>query len=76
MKKFHPGVSFGDFVVTDVKETPGRIKEEKRIDYRRGWAVWLVILAAMGGLLVRLGTLQILSGGKYRILADENRIKK
>ncbi len=76
MKRFKPGVSFGDFVVTDVKETPGRIKKEREIDYRRGWAVWLVILAAMGGILVRLGVLQILSGGKYRILADENRIKK
>lgn len=76
MKKFRPGVSFGDFVVTDVKETPGRIKEERGIDYRRGWAVWLVVLAAMGGIIVRLGVVQLISGGKYRILADENRIKK
>lgn len=76
MKQFKPGVSFGDFVITDVKETPGRIRREKEIDYRRGWAVWLVILAAMGGILVRLGVLQLISGGEYRILADENRVKK
>ena len=41
MKKFHPGVSFGDFVVTDVKETPGRIKKRRELiiggDGRYGW---------------------------------------
>ena len=63
-------------MVTDVKETPGRMREEKEIDYRRGWVVWLVILAAMGALVVRLGALQLFEGGEYRILADENRIKK
>ncbi len=76
MKKYRFGASFGDFVITDAKGTPGRVRPEKEIDYRRGWAVWLVILAAMGGIGVRLGVLQLISGGKYRILADENRVQK
>ncbi|KKU02494.1 MAG: Penicillin-binding protein 2 [Candidatus Amesbacteria bacterium GW2011_GWA2_47_70] len=80
MRKFKPGVSFGDFVVTDIKESKSRTclpaGREQVVDYRRGWVIWLIILAAMGGILARLGALQLISGGKYRILADENRIKK
>ena len=76
MKKFRPGVSFGDFVVTDVMTKKERGKEEKTVDYRRGWVIWLLVLAVMVGLAVRLGALQIFEGGKYRILADENRVRK
>jgi len=76
MIKFKPGVSFGDFVVTDVMTKQPREKTEMPIDYRRGLVVWLVVLAAMGLLLMRLGSLQLITGGKYRVLSDENRIKK
>ena len=76
MKRFKPGVSFGDFVVTDVMTKKERGKEETPVDYRRGWVIWLAVLAVIVGLAVRLGALQIFEGGKYRILADENRVKK
>ena len=78
MKRFKPGVSFGDFVVTDIKESKSRRagEQEREVDYRRGWVIWLLVLAVMVGLAVRLGALQIFEGGKYRILADENRVKK
>ncbi|KKU28359.1 MAG: cell elongation specific D,D-transpeptidase, penicillin-binding protein 2, partial [Microgenomates group bacterium GW2011_GWC1_46_20] len=78
MKKYRFGASFGDFVVTEMKEYKSRRVEgqESARDYRRGWVVWLAILAAMGALVVRLGALQLFEGGEYRILADENRIKK
>ncbi|KKU17560.1 MAG: Cell elongation specific D,D-transpeptidase [Candidatus Pacebacteria bacterium GW2011_GWA1_46_10] len=69
MIKFKPGVSFGDFVVTDVMTKQPREKTEMPIDYRRGLVVWLVVLAAMGLLLMRLGSLQLITGGKYRVLA-------
>ena len=76
MKKFKPGVSFGDFVVTDVMTKQLRGRTEMPVDYRKGLVVWLAVLAAMGLLVMRLGSLQLLSGGKYRVLADENRVKK
>ena len=64
MKRFKPGVSFGDFVVTDIKESKSRRagEQEREVDYRRGWVIWLLVLAVMVGLAVRLGALQIFEG--------------
>src|SRR3989344_1902647 len=77
MKKFRPWVSFSDFVVRDFQARKSKaVDEPEGRDYRRGWLVWLVVLMAMGLLLVRLLVLQLLEGGKYRVLADENRVKK
>ena len=47
MKKFKPGVSFGDFVVTDVMTKQLRGRTEMPVDYRKGLVVWLAVLAAM-----------------------------
>jgi penicillin-binding protein 2 len=76
MKRFRPGVSFGDFVISDMKVVRSRVKEESTRDYRRGWLVWLFILVAFGVLFVRLAELQIFKAGVYGILSDQNRIKK
>lgn len=74
MKRFKPGFSFGDFVQKGGKVWRNRVEGER--DYRRGWIVWLVTTLAMGFLLVRAFDLQILQGGRLRVLADENRIKQ
>lgn len=74
MKRFKPGFSFGDFVQKGGKVWRNRVEGER--DYRRGWIVWLVTTLAMGFLLVRAFDLQVLQGGRLRVLADENRIKQ
>ncbi|TSC85272.1 MAG: Uncharacterized protein G01um101416_993, partial [Microgenomates group bacterium Gr01-1014_16] len=74
MKKFRPGLSFGDFVQKGGKVWKFRTEGER--DYRRGWVVWLGTMLAMGLLLVRAFDLQVLQGGKLKVLADENRIKQ
>lgn len=76
MRKFKPGVSFGDFVITDWQAKKPRVREEVMRDYRRGWLVWLTVLVAFGVILVRLAALQVLFGGRYALLADENRIRQ
>lgn len=76
MKKFRPGVSFGDFVIQDVATRKSKLKETEGRDYRRGWLVWMVIVLGFGLLVVRLGVLQVFQGGKFRVLADENRVKQ
>ena len=74
MKKFRPGLSFGDFVQRGGKVWKNRAEGER--DYRRGWVVWLVTMLGLGLLLVRAFDLQVLQGGKLRVLADENRVKQ
>ncbi len=75
MKRFRPGVSFSDFVVSDFSGTKSRLKEQDTRDYRRGWLIWLVMLLGFGLLFVRLAVLQVFKGDMYTVLADENRIK-
>lgn len=70
-------MTFGDFIVHDTLESQqNKPNEKKDVDYRRGFVLWLVVLVGFGILLVRLTELQVFYGGKYRQLADENRIKK
>ena len=76
MKKFRPGVSFGDFVVKDMAAARSRIKEEGQRDFRRGGLIWLGVVLAIGTLVVRLVDLQLIQGERFRVLADENRIKQ
>lgn len=77
MKKFRPGISFADFVVRDFKTHRFRgLNEDEGRDYRRGWLVWVGVVLAMGLLLMRLVELQLINGARYRVLADENRIKR
>ncbi len=76
MKKFRPGVSFGDFVVTDKMVRKSRVGSDVERDFRRGWLVWLAVIAGLGILAVRLASLQIFYGERYRLLSDENRVEK
>jgi len=73
MKKFRPGVSFGDFVVKDMAAARSRIKEEGQRDFRRGWLIWLGVVLAIGTLVVRLVDLQLIQGERFRVLADEKK---
>lgn len=76
MKKFRPGVSFSDFLIQDSSTRPSRIKEKRSIAINIGTGIWLTALLAMAFLLVRLGSLQVLQGSHYRVLAEENRVKR
>ena len=76
MKKFRPGISFGDFVVHEMSVRKSRVQEEREPDYRKGWLLWLVVVVAFGMIGVRLVQLQLIYGNRYRILADENRIRQ
>ena len=60
MKRFRPGVSFGDFVVKDSSTRKSRVPPETEADYRRGWLVWLGIVAVFGLVAVRLVQLQVM----------------
>ena len=77
MKRFRPGISFGDFVITDFMARKSHGLEDKPVrDFRRGVLIWMVVFLAFGLLFIRLVSLQIISGNRYRVLADENRIRK
>lgn len=79
MKRFQPGVSFSDFVVHDSATRRSRVKDTSPARAGQvsvGTWVWLGATIVMGLLLVRLGSLEIIQGGKYRVLAEENRVKK
>jgi len=75
-KKFRPGISFGDFVVTDSSSRRIGRPDEVRRDFRKGWLVWMVMVVAFGILGVRLTALQLFYGDRYRVLSDQNRVKK
>lgn len=74
MKRFKPGVTFSDFVITGVSSRTPRVTEP-RTDETFGRWLWVIPAVALVILLARLVNLQIFAGGKYRILADENRIR-
>lgn len=76
MRKFKPGISFADFVVRDMGRPRRKIEELVPNDYRRGWLVWLAVVVGMSLIGVKLVSMQILQGGEYRVLADENRVKR
>ena len=73
--KFKPGISFGDFIFHEVAKASSA---DKQTDFSN-WSLVigrLIIVVSMGLLLVRLLGLQVFQGGSFRILADENRIKR
>lgn len=77
MKRFKPGVGFSDFVIVESKITPSKLGSEKMgpRHSKRSW-MWVGVMAVMGLLVVRLAVLQLLYGGRYAILSDENRVKR
>jgi penicillin-binding protein 2 len=76
MNKFRPGASFSDFVIQDSSTRRSKIREPKGIFINVGTWIWLISLFGMVLLLVRLGSLQVIQGSHYRVLAEENRVKK
>ena len=73
MKRFKPGAAFSDFVILgSASKAPNNHNSKSEIIF--GDWLWLGIVVLFGLLLVRLISLQIFEGEKYRILANENRI--
>jgi penicillin-binding protein 2 len=76
MKKFKPGISFSDFVISDSSKSRSKIEDRVPNDYRRGWLVWIFVVIGFGFIGVRLISMQLIEGDEYKVLSDENRIKK
>lgn len=77
MRKFKPGVSFSDFVVRDSMSKRSKVGDDYRErDFRRGWMLLMIVIAGFGILVVRLLVLQGFYGERYRVLSDQNRVKK
>ncbi len=78
MKRFNPGVSFSDFLIQDSSSHRSRVDDgsHSRARISIGTWAWVGMTIAMGLLLARLGSLQMLQGGRYRVLAEENRVQK
>jgi penicillin-binding protein 2 len=76
MPRFRPGVTFPDFVISDSATRKSRIDDSPPRDFRRGWLVWMGVVVLFGLLTVRLSYLQLFYGERYRVLSDQNRIKK
>jgi cell division protein FtsI/penicillin-binding protein 2 len=77
MSRFRPGVSFSDFVIKDSSSRKSKVSDDgsqSRISV--GTWVWLGATICMLLLVARLGSLELLQGGKYRVLAEENRVQK
>lgn len=72
-KKFKPGAAFSDFVILG---SSSKVPSNNQIkpDFIFGDWLWIGIILTMGFLFVRLVTLQLFEGDKYRTLANENRI--
>jgi penicillin-binding protein 2 len=76
MPKFKPGASFSDFVIQDSATRRSKIREPKKLFINVGTWIWLVSMIGMTLLMVRLGSLQIIQGSHYRVLSEENRVKR
>lgn len=79
MPKFKPGVTFSDFLISDSSNHRSRVKDSLTggaWHISIGTWAWVAMTIGMGLLLARLGSLQILQGGRYRVLAEENRVQK
>ncbi len=50
--------------------------EREERDFRRGWMLLMIVIVGFGILLVRLMVLQGFYGERYRVLSDQNRVKK
>jgi penicillin-binding protein 2 len=74
MRRFKPGITFSDFVITGRSNKSPRVTPISQDQVFGRW-LWVISTIALIVLLGRLINLQIFSGGKYRILADENRIR-
>ncbi len=74
MSKFKPGAAFSDFVILGSSSKNNR-HNVSRAEIIVGDWLWVGIIIAFGFLFIRLVSLQLFAGGKYRVLADENRIK-
>ena len=76
MKRFKPGISFGDYLVKVSSRGKVRGSVEPQLGVRLYRWLGVVVTLVMGLLVVRMVSLQLISGGRLRVLADENRIRQ
>jgi penicillin-binding protein 2 len=76
MRRFKPGITFSDFVITGSSVTPSKIKEQQltpKLNYLLMWGGMGILVFLV--LVSRVLTLQVFQGEKYLLLAEQNRIK-
>ena len=74
MKKFNLGAAFSDFVILGTASKNTRHSSPKSEIITGDW-LWVGIFVTFSLLFIKLVSLQLFAGGKYQVLADENRIK-
>ena len=75
MKKFRPGVTFSDFIVSESKTAKLGLPNSAGLGLRLSSWMMLVVAGCLAILLTRLVSLHLLQGGNL-VLANENRIRK
>lgn len=76
MIRFRPGASFADFLTAEkVRTVRDAGSVQVPIQRMRAW-LWLVVVVAMGTLVVRVASLQLLQGGRFRLLSEQNRVRR
>ena len=73
-KVFKPGAAFSDFVILGSSSQKTRHGSPRPEIITGDW-LWVGILITFCLLFLKLVSLQLFAGGRYRVLADENRIK-
>lgn len=76
MKRFKPGISFGDYLISESSRGKVRGSSEIQLGVRLYRWLGVVVVLVMGLLIVRLVSLQLISGSRLRVLADQNRIRQ
>ena len=70
MRRFKPGITFSDFVITGSSVTPSKIKEQQltpKLNYLLMWGGMGILVFLV--LVSRVLTLQVFQGEKYLLLA-------
>jgi penicillin-binding protein 2 len=75
MNKFRPGITFSDFVIQDHATKRSKIPRNSPSPFNIGLWIGIGVFTSLILLFVRLGSLQIIQGSRFRVLADENRVR-
>ncbi len=76
MPRFKPGAIFGEHLVKEQTRSKVRDSDSPLLGVRLHRWLGVVVIAITGLLFVRLVSLQLIQGGRLRVLANENRIKQ
>lgn len=79
MNRFYPGDIFGESIIKEKRKRnlfPIDMAGQKNFLPNRYFLLYLILLFGLGLLAVRLFTITLVEGEKYRTMSEENRIKE